>query len=121
PKEIMLQWHSSGWLHRAYWGDNLIAWGADNTGERKKVGPLPPTGKWVRLEVPAEQVGLKAGAVINGLAFTLHGGSAHWDKAGIVTQMPQGTSAVATLPAWLRVQQAAGGAGLAKEIQHLIK
>ena len=28
PKEIMLQWHSTGWLHRAYWGDNAIPWGA---------------------------------------------------------------------------------------------
>src|SRR5262249_37344539 len=24
PKEIMLQWHSQNWLHRAYWGDNVI-------------------------------------------------------------------------------------------------
>src|SRR5437660_1141951 len=27
PKEVMLQWHSTGWLHRAYWGDNAIPWG----------------------------------------------------------------------------------------------
>ncbi|HEY2473475.1 MAG TPA: DUF1549 domain-containing protein, partial [Candidatus Cybelea sp.] len=27
PKEIMLQWHSDGWKHRAYWGANAIPWG----------------------------------------------------------------------------------------------
>src|SRR5205085_2218428 len=53
PKEIMLQWHSRDWDHRAYWGENLIAWGSDETGERRHMGPLPKTGKWVRLEVDA--------------------------------------------------------------------
>ena len=32
PKEIMLQWHSTGWLHRAYWGDNAIPWGQRQLG-----------------------------------------------------------------------------------------
>ena len=27
----MLQWHSDAWQHRAYWGENLIPWGAENT------------------------------------------------------------------------------------------
>ena len=34
PKEIMLQWHTAGaWSHRAYWGQNVIAWGKDGTSE----------------------------------------------------------------------------------------
>jgi hypothetical protein len=24
PKEIMLQWNTGDWQHRAYWGDNVI-------------------------------------------------------------------------------------------------
>ena len=70
PKEIMLQWHSGNWRHRAYWGDNLIPWGAENTPERVKIGPLPEKGKWVRLEVHAAKLGLNLGTVIVGWAFT---------------------------------------------------
>jgi hypothetical protein len=37
PKEIMLQWHTSGgWSHRAYWGENLIPWGKVGTPERMR-------------------------------------------------------------------------------------
>lgn len=45
PREIMLQWFSGGgWHHRAYWGENLIDWGLDNSTERRRMGPLPATG-----------------------------------------------------------------------------
>ena len=49
--------------------------------------PLPASGGWVRLEVPAESVGLE-GRVVNGLAFTLHGGQATWDHAGVAPTPP---------------------------------
>ncbi|MDX1963715.1 MAG: PSD1 and planctomycete cytochrome C domain-containing protein [Pirellulales bacterium] len=91
PKEIMLQWNDGQWEHRAYWGENVIPWGADNSGARYRAGDLPEAGKWVRLEVEAAQVGLNPGANINGWAFTQHDGTVHWDKAGIVTKTPQGT------------------------------
>jgi hypothetical protein len=45
------------------------------------MGSLPLTGQWVRLEVPAIQVGLE-GKTLNGMAFTLYGGRATWDYAG---------------------------------------
>jgi hypothetical protein len=83
PNEIMLQWKDdqSGWLHRAYWGSNTIALGIDGTDSQRYMGPLPVAGQWVRLEVPANQVGL-VGKTINGMAFTLYGGRATWDDAG---------------------------------------
>jgi hypothetical protein len=28
PRTLMLQWHADSWDHRAYWGENLIDWGA---------------------------------------------------------------------------------------------
>ncbi len=58
PTEVMLQWNRKGdWQHRAYWGAaNTIGWGAT------AAGPLPPTGKWVRLDIAADQVGLAAPA-----------------------------------------------------------
>jgi hypothetical protein len=82
PSEIMLQWNAGGsWEHRAYWGSNDIRWGTDGKVSRQPIGPLPPIGNWVRLEVPAAVVGLE-GKAVNGMAFTLHGGRATWDRAG---------------------------------------
>jgi hypothetical protein len=46
------------------------------------MGPLPPTGQWVKLEIPASQVGLE-GRIVSGMAFTLYDGRAAWDYAGI--------------------------------------
>ena len=82
PRQIMLQWRSrSSWNHRAYWGENLISWGTDGTDSRRNMGGLPGVGGWVRLEIPAAQVGLE-GKEINGVAFTLYDGRAYWDYIG---------------------------------------
>jgi hypothetical protein len=45
------------------------------------MGPLPAAGQWVRLAVPAAQVGLE-GKTLNGMAYTLYDGRATWDYAG---------------------------------------
>ncbi|OYW19908.1 MAG: hypothetical protein B7Z55_08055 [Planctomycetales bacterium 12-60-4] len=86
PQTIMLQFNDGGWEHRIYWGENKIEWGGDNSPARYRGGPLPETGRWVRLEVPAETVGVKPGSTLNGWAFTQFGGTIHWDRAGIVTR-----------------------------------
>ena len=121
PKEVMLQWHSSGWLHRAYWGENKIEFGTDNTTQRVRVGDLPKAGGWVRLEVPAAKVGLTPGTDVTGLAFTQFDGVAHWDAAGVVTKTPQGHTRFDTLAAWLTAQRAAKLAGLPKPIAAVVK
>ena len=87
PSEVMLQWNDGTWEHRAYWGANLIALGTDGTASRRYMGPLPAAGQWVRLEVPAAQVGLE-GRVLDGMAFTLHDGRATWDYAGTTAGSP---------------------------------
>ena len=81
PSEVMLQWSDGTWEHRAYWGANLIPWGTDGTASRRYVGARPPLGQWVRLEVPAAQLGLE-GRTVSGLAFTLHDGRATLDTVG---------------------------------------
>ena len=82
PRALMLQWNAGGsWEHRAYWGANLINKGADGTDGRRYMGPLPPTGQWVRLEVPANAVGLE-GASVSGMAFTLYDGRVTWAYGG---------------------------------------
>jgi hypothetical protein len=121
PKEIMLQWNAGAWKHRAYWGENLINFGADGTTERFRMGPLPETGKWLRLEVPVARVGLKGGMVVNGWSFTQHAGTVYWDRAGSYTKTPQGDGPYDTLIAWLRVQRATGGASLPQKLQDIVK
>jgi len=121
PKEVMLQWHSKDWSHRAYWGENSIPWGRDNSSERLKVGPLPKVGEWVRLEVDCEKVGLAPGTIVTGWAFTHPGGAAWWDKAGLATKTNQTEQSFDSVTAWLSVQRAAGGNGLPKPIQDLVK
>ena len=115
PEELMLQWHTSGgWTHRAYWGENVIDWGTDGTPERLQMGDLPPSGKWVRLEVPVAKLKLAPGTVIDGWAFTQHGGTVYWDKAGIETR-PRRTGSF-TIPSrpGFGPQRVGGGAGLAR-------
>ena len=82
PKQIMLQFYSGNWEQRAYWGENKITWGKEGTASRRRIGELPETGKWVRLEVDVAQVGLKPDANINGWAYTHFDGKAYWDKSG---------------------------------------
>lgn len=106
PKEVMLQWNDGAWEHRAYWGENVIPWGAENSVSRFAAGPLPKAGEWVRLEVEATKVGLNPGAAINGWAFTQHGGTVHWDKAGIVTKTPQNGAKFDSLAAWSVIAKA---------------
>jgi len=82
PREIMLRWFDGvSWDHRAYWGENLIAWGADGTASQLPMGGLPAAGRWVSLEVPASLVGLE-GRTLSGMNFILYNGRATWDYTG---------------------------------------
>ncbi|HQR05363.1 MAG TPA: PSD1 and planctomycete cytochrome C domain-containing protein [Gemmatales bacterium] len=120
-KEIMLQWNTGDWKHRAYWGDNKIDWGADKTGSRMLMGPLPEAGRWVRLSVPVDKVGLKPGDLITGWAFTQFDGTVTWDRAGINSRTPQGVTNFDSLISWLHYEQSLGGAKLPGPLQKVIK
>ncbi|HWI58862.1 MAG TPA: hypothetical protein VNZ22_16670, partial [Bacillota bacterium] len=81
PSELMLQWNDGTWEHRAYWGQSLINYGTSGTPGCRYMGPMPPAGQWVLLQVPASQVALE-GSTLSGMAFSLYGGRATWDCAG---------------------------------------
>jgi hypothetical protein len=103
PREIMLQFHKGGWDHRAVWGDyEAIDWGAKQTVARVHMGPLPAAGKWVRLEVPVEKLGLAAGDQITGFAFTQFGGTVYWDKLGVVGRADPAHDPLHSFLAWWR-------------------
>ncbi|HRV77651.1 MAG TPA: hypothetical protein P5537_06100 [Thauera sp.] len=81
PRTLMLQWHAGNWEHRAWWGEDLIPWGAAGTAAHARIGELPPSGRWVELRIPAALVGLDAQEV-DGMAFTLFDGRAAWGITG---------------------------------------
>ncbi len=119
PQTLMLQFHDGSWEHRAYWGENLIDWGTNETPSRRPQGNLPEAGRWVRLEVPAAQVGLQPGAKLNGWAFTQFDGTVYWDRAGIVTRTPQAGESFESQRVW---ELAAGdGAKLPPPVQEALK
>jgi hypothetical protein len=83
PSELMLQWNDGSVWYNAYWGaDNITS------VNRTFVGPLPASGAWVRLEVPASVLGLE-GKTLSGMAFNAFGGRVTWDRAGKRIPTPQ--------------------------------
>ena len=121
PKEIMLQWNDGSWEHRCYWGEDVIPWGGPNSPSRLALGSLPAAGQWVRLEVEAAKVGLNPGAVVNGWAFTQHGGTTFWDKAGIVTRTPQAGQGFESLAAWEAYEKTQSKSSAPGPVQAAIK
>lgn len=101
PEQIMLQFNDGSWEHRVYWGASKINWGQEKTPSRVHAGPLPPPGRWVRLQVSAQTVGLPPGSLVSGMAFTQFGGNVYWDQAGILSRFPQGEADFDSFAAWL--------------------
>jgi hypothetical protein len=121
PKTVMLQFNDGSWEHRAFWGEDLIPFGAGGNENHLAMGPLPKVGEWVRLEVEASRVGVKSGAVLNGWAFTQHAGTAYWDKAGIVTRTPQNGQTFESLVAWAAYDQTQATSTVPQPIRDAIK
>lgn len=107
PKAVMLQFHVGGaWSRRANWGDaDAIPYGKKNTPEKRQAGKLPAAGKWVRLEVALDQLSLRPGDKINGLAFTQSGGEAWWDKAGLLAVNDPAQNPNVSFKAWVAAER----------------
>lgn len=98
PRQIMIQWNDGGgndggWAHRAFWGENLIRFGTAGTPSRRAMGPLPPAGEWVRIEVPASAVGFTGAGRVVGMSFDQVGGTVWWDRSGVVGAPPDALDA----------------------------
>ncbi|QDU25381.1 Planctomycete cytochrome C [Anatilimnocola aggregata] len=121
PKTVMLQFNDGAWEHRAFWGEDLIPFGAGDQPGHRRIGDLPAIGEWVRLEVEADRVGLKPGAILNGWAFSQFGGTVHWDTAGIVTRTPQNGQGFESLAAWQAYEKTQKKSTVPKEVQDALK
>lgn len=117
PKQIMLKVNNGSWDHRAFWGQDLIKHGKINTSARMRIGKLPNTGEWVRLEADSKQLGIKTGDIIQGIAFSQVGGAAYYDSAGVVTRFPQDGSELESFKVWDALQKAYSNSTLSKDLQ----
>lgn len=98
PEAIMLQWHDGeSWEHGASWGADRIREFTANTPAHRHMGELPVAGRWVRLEVPANKVGLE-GKIIRGMSFILHGGRCLWGRTGTVQVEEPGVEVTKSYP-----------------------
>jgi hypothetical protein len=118
---VMLQFNDGSWEHRAYWGADVIPWGATGSPGRQPMGDLPPVGQRVRLEVDASKVGLAPGATLQGWAFTQHAGTCYWDKAGIVTRTPQDGQSFESLVAWEAYEKAQSKSAVPQNVRDAIQ
>jgi hypothetical protein len=122
PKAVMLQFHKGTWKHRAVWGDyEAIQFGQANTTERVHMGPLPDASKWVRLEVSAEKVGLKAGDQITGFALTQFGGTVYWDVVGVKGRSDPAADPRRSFAAWWKQRAGKDTQGVPPELNKILK
>ncbi len=121
PQSVVLQFNDGNWEHRAYWGSSPQVGGADGTPSRLPRGPLPETGRWVRLEVDAAAVGLAVGDSVSGMAFSQVGGRVYWDKAGVINRTPQGARSFDTQPSWELAEKARPKSKLPQPLQDVLK
>ena len=121
PKAVMLQFNTDGWDHRAFWGEDLIEMGSKDTPGRVAMGSLPEVGRWTRLEVETSKVGLPAGSLIHGWAFTQYGGTVYWDKSGIISALPQAAEMFTSLLMWDEWQRSAEKPTIPDSIRQVVK
>ncbi|HAB16086.1 MAG TPA: hypothetical protein DCE44_06520 [Verrucomicrobiales bacterium] len=122
PKAVMLQFNRDGWEHRAIWGDaDAIGWGEKGKPSRAHLGDLPKTGEWVRLEVPAEAVGLKAGDQLRGLAYTQSGGTVFWDKSGVLGRTDPANDPRHSFAVWTQKNDGQEEKGFPENIRKIFK
>ncbi|MEC9003517.1 MAG: DUF1553 domain-containing protein [Planctomycetota bacterium] len=120
PETVQLQFNDGTWEHRAHWGADKAFLPGRKNASNMPMGPLPETGNWVRLEVPAATVGLKPGSKLNGWAFTQFNGTVHWDKAGVVTIGALSPEQQASLTQWEHFRAKIKQPGLPADVQKVL-
>ena len=120
PRELVLEWKAGDWEHRAFWGEDLAFQGKLGTPSRWPAGSAPQPGRWVRLEVSAERVGLKPGTEVTGIGFRQDEGRVYWDRVGVVSLLALGRRDFATQRDWEAAQRALAGKRLPPELRETL-
>lgn len=122
PRTIMLQWNRDNWEHRAVWGEaDGVPWGEKGQPSRAIIGPLPATGRWVRLEVAAETVGLRAGDRVKAFACTQMDGRVTWDQLGATGRVDPAADPRHSFAAWRQRYEGKEPGELPEEVRRIFK
>jgi hypothetical protein len=121
PEEVMIQFHSDQWKHRALWGEDTIEFGTKGTTERFVAGKLPAPGAWAKLEVDGASMGLAPGTNVVGYAFTVHGGTAYFDKMGVTGRVDPASDPALSLTAWRSAQAGKDTMGVPADLNGWLK
>jgi hypothetical protein len=121
PDEVMIQFHTGQWKHRAVWGADLIEFGTKGTPERFVAGALPAAGEWVKLEVSGSAMALEPGTKVTGFAFTVHGGTAYFDHLGVTGRIDPATDPGTSFAAWRASRAGSDTAGVPDELNRWLK
>ena len=122
PKQIMVQFHVGGWKNRATWGEQgKIGFGKPGTNENRRIGDLPKTGEWVRLEFDAAKIGLNPKTKVDGYAFTQFGGTVTWDRLGVESTVNPVTDPAWSWKVWKKQNQGKRNNDLPEGLRQLVR
>ena len=122
PEAVMVQFHVNGWNRRVVWGAHeKINWGKKGTVERVVMGPIPETGKWVRLQFTAKQLNLTPSTKVTGFAFTQWSGTLHWDRFGVTHTVDTANDPAWSWTKWKEQNQGKPNKKLPRQINVIVK
>jgi len=122
PQAIMLELNTSVGVRRAIWGDaQQLGTGEVGKPERLRIGDLPPGGKWTRLEIAGEQLGLKGGESIKGFVLAQKGGVVNWDALTVAGDVARGDDPRASFKVWWRSRAGQDSPGVPGDLAAALK
>ncbi len=98
PRVIQLKFGGEAppgtFAHSVFWGDLQALGEPPPSPTPQRMGNLPAAGQWVRLQIPAERMGIKPGTELRQMAFLQVDGTVYYDRVGIVSKsLPRGLPA----------------------------
>jgi hypothetical protein len=99
-----------------------VAWKRTEAGlAREGAKDLVVPGRWVKLTIPAGDLGLKPGSRITGVKLSQEGGVAYWDALTLVGDADPATDPLESFSAWRKALGTAVPPDLPEELQGLIR
>ena len=115
-----MQFNDGAWGHRSLLGRILDSLRTGKHREpRERWVRFPSWGKWVRLSIPAQKIGLRAKDQVNGIAFTQWDGTTCWDQIGVSLKIDPRKDPYLSLRAW--TTQAKSDESLPAKVQNALK
>ena len=119
PQTLLLQLDSNQGSHKALWGDPK-QYGVAKS-DKNWMGEVLEAGRWTRVEIPAEKINLKPGALVHSVAFTQFGGIAWWDGLTISGIATMNADPRESFLAWWKQRTGKDTPGLPAELAMALK